>query len=246
MSDFVDLHTHILPGLDDGPLEMNISRAMARAWLADSVTKVFATPHGFSPSYHADPAVSQKALLDLQTALVAQGIPLELQIGMEVRHHRDLLSHLEQGAALCLGAKKVGPRFLLLEFPTREWPSEANELIYELRLREITPIIAHPERNLIAQKDDDKVAQAIEEGAWMQVTAGSITGEFGSLCQKLSRRWIGEGFVHLVASDAHDPLIRKPGLQVSYDWITKKWGYVNEVARFVENAEIVWQTSKLS
>ena len=245
MPDLVDLHTHILPELDDGPREQSLSCTMARAWVEDGVTKVFATPHGFSPSYHAHPDTIRKFVAKLSRELSQQGIPLDLQIGMELRYHREMFAHLLRGSAICLGGKTEGPRFLLLEFPTREWPDETNELIYELKYREITPIIAHPERNLVAQRHPDKVAEAVEEGAWMQLTAGSITGEFGPMCQKVSRKWIGGGLVHIVASDAHDPQIRKPGLQVSYDWITNKWGYSNAVARFIQNAEIVWQTSRL-
>lgn len=243
MADLVDIHTHLLPDLDDGPTSMEQSLQLAKKFVESGTHFVFATPHGFSPYYHTDVSAIQQAMNAFRQFLQEELLPLEIAMGMEVRYHQDLFSKLEDGSALCLGGKQAGERFLLLELPTRDWPMHFTDVIYELKIREITPIIAHPERNMIAQQDPHVVEEVVEEGAWVQLTAGACTGEFGPLCQKAAKRFTSEGWVHLVASDAHDAIHRAPGLSNAYNIIAHEWRLPTMVSTLQQNALDVWQMS---
>ena len=122
MKGLIDLHTHILPFLDDGATDEEITMKMARQWEAGGVDRVVATPHGFTQLYHTDPKVILESIEKWNRRFIEEGINLQLLPGMEVRFHRELINHLRNGGALCYGAKRTGDRFLLLEFSTREWP----------------------------------------------------------------------------------------------------------------------------
>ena len=239
----IDIHTHILFGLDDGPEFIESSIAMAKKFVESGTHRLFATPHGYSPYFHAESDAIRTTLLAFQDHLQQSDIRLECQIGMEVRYHHSLIEHMLSGSALCLGGKMSGPRFLLLELPTREWPKQLPDMIYELLIRDITPIIAHPERNLIAQQQPRIVEESVQEGAWLQLTAGAITGAFGALCQKTAKRFATEGFAHLIASDAHDPINRAPGLTSAYQTIANDWRLPDVAANYQQNAETIWKVS---
>jgi protein-tyrosine phosphatase len=239
----IDVHTHIFWDLDDGPANMDLSITMARKFVESGTNRLFATPHGFSPYYDADAVMVRKRLDPFQELLRQEEIDLEVKIGMEVRYHHSLIDHVLAGSALCLGGQQVDKRFLLLELPTRDWPRQLSEVIYELQIRDITPIIAHPERNLTAQQQLRVVEEAVQEGAWLQLTAGSCTGGFGASCQKAARRFASEGWVHLIASDAHDPVIRAPGLTDAWDVIANSWHLSSAVNEYKQHAEVVWQVS---
>lgn len=236
MTSFVDMHTHILPGLDDGPDTLDEALAMARQFVACGTTLVFATPHGFSPTYHADAQSILKRVEQLTTALADAQIPLEVHPGMEIRFQNSVFQDLIAQRALCLGNAQSETRFALIELPTREWPSEVPDVIYELGLRKIRVILAHPERNLVAHKNEILLDDAIAEGALVQLTAGSITGQFGVACERLSRQWLATGRAHLIASDAHDTHIRKPGLREAYERVQFAWKLPEAAAACQKNA----------
>ena len=240
----IDIHTHILFSLDDGPEVLASSVAMAKKFVESETHRLFATPHGYSPYFHAEPDAIRTTLLAFEDHLQKSDIPLDCQIGMEVRYHHSLMEHVLSGTALCLGGKMSGPRFLLLELPTREWPKHLPEVIYELIIRDITPIIAHPERNLVAQQQPRIVEDSVKEGAWLQLTAGAITGAFGALCQKTAKRFATDGWAHLIASDAHDPIHRAPGLTSAYHMIANDWRLPDVADQYQQNAENVWKVSR--
>ncbi len=239
----IDIHTHILSSLDDGPENMDQSLEMARKFVDHGTRRIFATPHGYSPYFHADKRAIINTLDIFTDLLSSNGIALEVRIGMEIRIHLELLAHILSNEAMCLGDKRAGERFLLLELPTREWPQKLLEVIYELRIRHITPIIAHPERNFAVMQHPAIVSDAVSEGAWLQITAGSCTGAFGSNCLKTAKRLASEGWIHLVASDAHDLVHRAPGLLRAWEVIHLSWRLPEVVTVCRENAETIWQSA---
>ncbi|MCY0892167.1 MAG: hypothetical protein OWR52_01475 [Acidibacillus sp.] len=242
----VDIHTHLLPMLDDGPPTVEEALALARQFVAHGTDRLFVTPHGFSPFYHVDAHEIRVALAQFQEHIRAEQIELTLQVGMEIHYHPKIVETILAGDALCLGgtyaADAAKMRYALIELPTREWPKALPEVIYELALRKIQAIIAHPERNLIAQQSDKEMLAALDEGAWMQLTAGSITGQFGQACQRLSKKWISAGHIHLLASDAHDARVRVAGLDQALAKLYE-WKLDDAATQCLHHAERVWSAS---
>ncbi|MCY0876976.1 MAG: tyrosine protein phosphatase [Firmicutes bacterium] len=244
----VDCHSHILPGVDDGARTLEQSLVMARVAVAQGTDRMFATPHGYTSSFHVDPHVILEKTRVLHTALQEAQIPLKVLPGMEVHHFvrahggesEDLL-RLQQQSALGLGGYR-NPRHVLLEFSFDDWPRDAGDTLRQCKMAGIQVVLAHPERYIALQKSPDLIEQALEQGAWMQLTSGSILGRFGSKAQELSRLWLSQGYIHIVASDAHGPT-RPPGLQEAYDHIEREWGLGEWGQRCQDNAESIWETA---
>lgn len=227
----VDLHCHILPGLDDGSPDLEHSLNLAREAVADGVTHILATPHHLDNEYvnHATDVV--KAATDFQAQLDARGIELAVFPGQEVHINGDLLQRYDD----LLGIDE-NKHYMLLEFPHGEVPGYAKRLIFDLRKVGTTPVIVHPERNRGFQKNLDLLYDFISEGALAQLTATSYLGGFGSRVQEISEQLVAHNLVQIMASDAHTLKGRKFVLGEAFDKLTKKMG--SEVAQQFElNAE---------
>ena len=218
----IDIHAHVLPGLDDGPATMDETLQMARAFVADGTGVVFATSHGFSRHYHAEPDEIRAAVVRVNEMLTAHALPLSVLPGMEVHYHQRILETFERGDAIGYGGE-ASPRHMLLELSLREWPQALADTLYELRLRGTLPILAHAERYPELQRHPERLLGIVREGALVQVTAGSILGEFGGVCERLCHRWLREGLVHVIASDAHDSVARKPGIRPALERVAGPW-----------------------
>jgi protein-tyrosine phosphatase len=202
----IDLHCHLLPGIDDGPRDMRTVLAMARAHLEAGVTTVAATPH-VSWDLATDAAAIQRGLGAVRLALKEEGIPLHVVSGAEIDVHRAAELSDEELGALALG----GGRWLLLEAPLqRAIPLEP--VVHDLLGRGHLILLAHPERSPALQRDPAALARLARDGVLTQVTASSFVGRFGRTVQRFAERLVEEGLVHTVASDAHDPLRRPPGM----------------------------------
>lgn len=247
----VDCHSHILPGVDDGARTLEDSLQMARVAVAQGTNRIFATPHGYTDSYHVDPNVTKDKTYILNAALQAAAIPLQVLPAMELHHfvQRDGhpstdLSRIAKGEALGLGGYRE-PRYLLLEFSFEDWPVDVADCLRDLRLAGIQVIVAHPERYVALQKAPDLIDAALDQGAWMQLTTGSILGRFGSAAETLSRVWLEKGYIHIIASDAHGPVTRPPGLQEAYDRIEQEWGLGQSARSCQDYADKVWEAALL-
>lgn len=245
----VDCHSHILPGVDDGARSLEGSLEMARMAVAEGTDRMFATPHGYTDSYHVDPQVTMDKTRELNAALRQAGIPLEVLPAMELHHFvqrgtdpsRDVL-RIVSGEALGLGGYRQ-PQYVLLEFSFENWPLDVAKCLQEFRSAGIQVIVAHPERYVALQKTPDLIDQALEQGAWMQLTSGSILGRFGRIAQELSRVWLEKGYIHIVASDAHGCDTRPPGLTAAYERIAGEWGLGQWVTYCQDHAHKVWQAA---
>ncbi len=182
MAAVIDLHTHILPALDDGARTLDESLAMARIALADGITCLAATPHdmGTAPDY---PNQVKERMAEVQTAFGEEGIELHPVMGSELYAVPDLAARLCAGGALSLN----GSRYFLLEFPLIDLPIYATQLIFEVQAAGFTPIVAHPARNATIQRDPNQLYELVERGALAQITSGSLTGIFGPQVQATAR-----------------------------------------------------------
>lgn len=204
----IDLHSHILPGLDDGSRTVEDARELARRAAADGVTAIAATPH-VRADYPTRPEEMERGVLALRQDFVEQRIPVEVLHGGEL--DLVMLGSLDDDALRRFSLAR-SERYLLLEFPYSGWPSGLEETVAGLGRRGFVSILAHPERNREAQADPGRLAEAVRVGALVQLTAASVEGRIGRSSQRAAERLLDAGLAHVLASDAHTPEIREAGL----------------------------------
>lgn len=216
----IDIHLHILPGVDDGPATLQESLALARALVQEGVHEAIATPHSNDeyPRYSA--ADISARVNDLQQALDQQGIPLRLFAGHEVLIRPGLVEDIQAGRVATLN----GSRYLLLELWNTMWLPETEQVIFELQSQGIVPIIAHPERYSTLQKDPARLAALIQQGALTQLTASSVLGMHGNIVRRAAETFVKQGFIHCIASDAHGMHRRQPHITQSLQQLEKLVG----------------------
>jgi protein-tyrosine phosphatase len=200
----IDLHSHVLPGLDDGSESLKESLALARALAASGVRVLAATPH-VSARYPTTWPQIEKRLKSLRLALVARGVAIEIVQGAEVA--LDQLDGLDDESLHAFTLGGTG-KFVLLEFPYEGWPPSFAERIAALAAKGIGAVLAHPERNPLVQSAPHRLAGLLEAGALVQVNAGSLTHAFGAASAAAARHLVDGNLVHLIASDSHRPLSR--------------------------------------
>ena len=215
----IDLHIHLLPGVDDGAGSLAESTRMCRMAADDGCRALVATPHQRRSWPTEDIARLEELLTNLTEHVAARP---ELFLGGEIHVDSDLLDDLElEGrAGLC---PLAGSRWLLLEFDQLPPVQGADGLIHELVLAGWKPLIAHPEFIPFLAEDFDLLDYLVRLGARAQVTAMSLTGDFGRATQATVREMIQSGLVHVVASDAHTPEWRPPGLSAARKEIEQRW-----------------------
>jgi len=204
----IDLHSHILPGIDDGAKTLEDSLEMARIAVADGIHTMACTPHIYPGMYMNDGPGIECARVRLQAELVRAGIPLKLVIGADVHLVPGLLDGLKSGHIPTLNSS----RYFLLEPSHTTPPPRLEDSVFNLIASGYTPIITHPERLTWVESHYPVFQRLIEQGAWMQVTAGALTGMFGKRAQHWGERFVGEGFTHILATDAHSTGRRLPRL----------------------------------
>jgi protein-tyrosine phosphatase len=224
----VDLHCHILPGVDDGPAEIEESLAMAESAINDGITHVVATPH-CSSEYRFDYSRVQHLRDRLQSEL---GDRLKLATGCDFHLNPENVEALRKSASpFCINQHD----YLLVEFNEISIPPSMDDTLHNLQLKGLRPVITHPERNAILRRQPERLGAWARLGCYVQVTAGSLTGTFGPRAQEDSLCWIGRGFVHFVASDAHNTKRRPLRLQPAYDAVSKQFGEEKARALFIDN-----------
>ncbi|MCM3633956.1 tyrosine-protein phosphatase [Paenibacillus camelliae] len=216
----IDIHTHILPGLDDGAGSLDESIALAEQAVQNGIHTVIATPHHHARGYYTSYEQIELEAAKLNDELDKRGIALEVLVGQEVRVYDELLQDLEGGLLTTLASTQ----YMLIEFPSSNVPKGADELFHELRLLDITPIIAHPERNRELAGNLRLLSELVEAGALAQLTSSSVSGNMGRKLQKLSLEMCKKGLVHFIASDAHHAVKRPFDLAQGYDAVGKQLG----------------------
>lgn len=231
----IDIHCHILPGLDDGSRHLHESIDMAKTAVKAGITHLFATPHHLNGQFENSKLEILNQVMELNKRLKSENIPLIIHSGQELRIHRELFVSLERDEILTLDNKE---QYLLLELPSGEVPEYTQEMVYELKVKEITPIIVHPERNKEFIENPNHLFELVQEGALTQLTTGSVIGHFGKKIKSFSERIIEHRLAHFIATDAHNTRLRGFNLKEAYDMITKKFG-VDHTFYFSENAELL-------
>ncbi|CAH0302902.1 Tyrosine-protein phosphatase YwqE [Peribacillus simplex] len=229
----IDIHCHILPEVDDGSASMKESLNMAKKAVEAGITHLYATPHHLNEKYINIKSDIINRTVRINENLQQNNIPLTIHLGQEVRIHRDIFTSLEKEEILTLDDNGT---YLLLELPSGMVPTYTQEVIYELLLKGITPIIVHPERNKELKENHKLLFELVKEGALTQLTSGSIIGNFGKNIQSFSRKIIEHNLAHFIATDAHNIGSRGFTLQEAYETITKTYG-IQRTFYFKENAE---------
>ena len=208
----VDLHCHLLPGIDDGPETLEDAIRLARHAVASGIEKSVVTPHILPDRYDNTLPGIREAAARFRAELAERRIPLELGYAAEVRIGPEVISLADEELLPTLGSVD-GHRIVLLEFPDSHILPGSDKLVSWLLSRKIRPLIAHPERNKEVMRDVNTIAPFVQMGCWLQVTAGSVYGVFGPRCQERARQLLERGWVTVLASDAHSMPARMPELE---------------------------------
>lgn len=216
----IDLHSHILPGIDDGAESIEISLEMARAWVADGVSVVACTPH-ITPGVYANhgPQI-RAAVAALQHELDVNGIALRLVTGADNHVMPNMAAELRSGRLLTL----ADSRYVLVEPPHHIPPQRLEDLFFNLLVAGYVPILTHPERLTWIKSHYATMQRLVHGGVWMQITSGSLTGSFGSAPKYWAEKMLNEGLVHILATDAHNVRKRPPDLSKGWALAAKRVG----------------------
>ena len=238
----IDVHFHCLPGIDDGPGSWEDAVALCRAAAEDGASTLVATPHVLRDAWiNEDAGARDQLILKLNTLL--GGRPAVLA-GCEYAFSSDAIELLERGRTGPLTTLNRG-RYLLLEFLPGPLPGTTDAILHELAMMEITPVIAHPERNRRFSADATRLERLVARGAVVQVTAGSLVGDFGDRPAEACREFLRRGLVHLVASDAHSLDRRPPRLAAARELVRREWGLEAEAGLFEANPAALLRSEPL-
>ncbi len=226
----IDIHCHILPGIDDGASDLRESVEMAKTALADGITAVAATPHTQNGVYENAGNAIKESCDNLRKVFRREGIGLDLYPGAEVHLCRGMAEKIETGEILTINDNR---RYLLLEFPAHMDFAVCKREIFELGLANIVPVIAHPERNAFFHFHFEAILELIELGCLVQITALSLTGGMGKGPAELSRKMVEMRIAHVIASDSHSPEMRSPKLSEAFAAAAKILGSEEEAEKLV-------------
>jgi protein-tyrosine phosphatase len=224
----IDLHCHLLPGIDDGAPDLETSLAMARTAVADGIEVTACTPHIYPGLYENTGDGIRAAVARLKAALDETGIALKLTTGADAHLAPELPGKLRSGAAPTL----AGSRYFLLEPPHHVAPPRFDEFVFGVMAAGYVPLITHPERLTWIGDHYEMFCALADRGCWMQVTAGSLTGRFGEAARYWGERMLDEGRVHVLATDAHSAKSRAP-LLAEGRLAAEKWVGAEEAMHLV-------------
>lgn len=208
----IDIHTHILPGVDDGAKTLDEALTMARIGAADGITHIFATPHSRDCGPITRQEVAQR-VVELQAAFDAHNIAIKLIPGHEVRLYDDMFNDWEQELAGPLGHS----RYVLAEPLFQRYSKHTEAMIFELFDRGYIPVMAHPERIIPIQHKLSLIEPFLARGGLTQLTATTLTDKFSARAKETAKTMLTEGMAHIIASDAHHAHARTPSLTAARD-----------------------------
>lgn len=229
----IDIHHHLLFGLDDGPSEIDTSAAMVEMAAKDGITHIVCTPHA-NARWSFDPEVNRQKLSEIEARVNGK-----VTLGLGCDFH---LSYDNIEDALKNRSKYTinGKQYLLVEFADLMIPTSMNDAFYEMIVAGIYPIITHPERNLTIQRHPERMKEWLREGCLVQVTASSLTGRFGRTAQSLAMQFLERDWVHFLATDAHNVESRPPILREAYEVVAKRFGKETAERLCVSNPRAVF------
>ncbi|MGO9547578.1 MAG: tyrosine-protein phosphatase [Rhodomicrobium sp.] len=203
-----DVHSHLLPGIDDGAPDFETSIAMARIYVSQGVECVACTPHILPGLYHNTGPQIRRAIAELQMRLDDAGIALKLVTGADNHIVPDFVEGLRRGHLLTL----ADSAYVLVEPPHHVAPARLEDLFFNVLLGGYVPVLTHPERLSWIESKYDVIERLSARGVWMQITSGSLRGSFGRRPRYWAERMLEEGLVHILATDSHNLTSRPPDL----------------------------------
>lgn len=224
----VDIHCHILPGIDDGASTIGEALEMAEAAISEGITHIVATPHA-SDDFLFDRELVLALRNEIQEHL---GPRINIATGCDFHLNLKNLEDLEKYPAKYTINQR---NYLLVEFNEFAIPPSMDEKLHQLQLAGLLPIITHPERNWIICSQPSRLRDWVQRGFYVQVTAGALTGGFGPTPQRYAEEWMSQGLIHFVASDAHNVRHRPLTLKAPYQLVEERWGKEVALALFVQN-----------
>lgn len=217
----IDLHSHILPDLDDGASDWEQSILMARTAVKDGITGMVCTPHWVPGKYDNNRQVILECFAEFKKRLEEASIPLTVYPGAELRIDINLPQRLRSGELLTLND---GGSYALIELPDEGLPDNLEDYFWQLQLQGIKPVVSHVERNSALRHNPERLYRWSETGILSQITASSILGEFGEEVREFSVRLLEHRIVHMVVTDAHGMRVRAPMLSGAVQVIKKILG----------------------
>jgi len=214
----IDIHTHLLPQVDDGPQDWEETLAMVRQGIRDGIEGAVCTPHALNVLDESFESKIQYKFQQLQELIGREGLKLQLWLGAEIHCQ----ARFNTGSALA--TLNNNGKYLLIELPIGELPVDVGEKLFAVTLKGVSPILAHPERNNVIVRKPEVAFQLVQQGAMIQLNAGSLTGEFGGAVKKAAFTLMNHGLVHFVASDCHGARSRSMELRRACRLVSEKWG----------------------
>jgi protein-tyrosine phosphatase len=234
----IDLHSHVLPGVDDGAEDLDGSLDILRAAAEDGIERIAATPH-VRDDHPTSPDEMERLVDEVNGAARSEAIPVEVLRGGELDH--TFAASLDDDALRRFGLGG-NPRLLLLEFPYYGWPLELPDLLFRLGTRGFTSVLAHPERNAEVQERPERLQPIVDAGAFVQLTAASVDGRLGRRSAAGARALLEAGLAHLIASDAHAPSVRAIGMTAAAEAVgdaaLARWLTHDVPAALLDNADL--------
>jgi protein-tyrosine phosphatase len=235
----IDIHHHCLPGVDDGPREWDEAVEMCRMAADEGIETIVATPHVLRGRWRSWPPRELAArLADLQNRITAP----RLLLGSEYFFAHDMVEVLATGKAI---VPLAGSRYVLIELAANSVPPLIDQPIYRAQLEGWTPILAHPERNIVLQQRPELVTELIGHGVKMQLTSGSLLGDFGPEARRASETFLDRGMVHFIGTDAHNIGKRPPRARAAIDLVSRRYGREIATALTIENPRAVIENQAL-
>ena len=235
----IDLHCHMLPSVDDGAKTISMALDMAREAESEGINNILLTPHHMDGEYINHKEDIEKAVHNLQMTFNDQNLDIQLRPGQEVHINGDLLKAIDEDDVLY--ADGINKKYMMLEFPHSGVPEYAEDMIFELKVKGIIPVIVHPERNHGIQQNPDILYDLVSQGCLTQITATSYVGGFGSTIQKFTDKIIDAGLGFMFSSDAHNLSGRRFRMKEAFDRLEEQKGK-DFALRYERNAEKVWNS----
>jgi protein-tyrosine phosphatase len=216
----IDIHHHLLWGMDDGASTLEASVAMAKMAAADGITHIVCSPHSNS-QYVFDPPIIDAKIAELQQRLDRDSIGVKLGRGCDFHMSYE---NIQEAKVDPTKFSINGLGYLLVEVPDYGLPRGLTEIFYQLQLAGLTPILTHPERNPTLQNDQDRIAEWLQRGVLVQVTAGSVLGRMGKHAERMAHELLENRWVHFLATDAHNTTSRPPKMREALEVVAAKYG----------------------
>ena len=231
----IDIHCHILPGVDDGAKDLEDSLEMARIAQREGIKTIINTSH-YHPDF--DYVVGERLseeLVKFNTILKEHNIDVEVLMGNELYYSDNLLEYIDKKEFHTLNNSK----YILIEFAPTRFPKNLCDVVYELKIRGYIPILAHVERYQEVQESPKLIEEVIEEGALIQVNVSSVLGKGPSYYNRISDILLNRNMVHFIGTDAHGSNRRRPLMKESYEYVSKKYGKDRANRLFLDNPNSV-------